>query len=317
MPPCQGTACGSPTKRDYMKQEIHLIHPTQLKALLKKDTSAALLDTREELEFSEGHIPGAISNQWFEWCSKAPSSAKSTLFEPGYWGNLNVESIEKVENALGDLGITNDGTVVVYSGGIASKGREGRVAWMLLYFGIEKVYILDGGYNAWLQAKGEVSTKVLSAHERKAKRKSFKVSLQPHRRVELNDVKRMLEEDGGTHPILVDTRSPLEFEGRLYDYQPRMGHMPRSVNIWFDRFFANDGKFIGNTEFLKLLESENILSNVKASYCEVGVRAATFSLLYELATGKVLPVYDGSLMEWSHHSDLTVISSCQTQPDEP
>lgn len=298
-----------------MKQEIKLVTPEALMNLLEAEDDIVLLDTREELEFSQGHIDGAISNQWFEWCSKAPSSAKSTLFEPGYWGNLNVQSIEKIENTLGDLGITNNGTVVVYSGGIASKGREGRLAWMLLYFGIEKVHILDGGFNAWLQAKGAVSTRLVSQDELKSKNKKFKVSLQQKRRVELADVKRMLEEDGDTHPILVDTRSPLEFEGRLYDYQPRMGHIPRSVNIWFDRYFAKDGKFIGEKEFLNLLESEKMLSNVKASYCEVGVRAATFSLLFELATGRVLPVYDGSLMEWSHHCDLTVISSCPSDPD--
>lgn len=294
-----------------MKQKIKLLTAQELNEMLESEKNIVLLDTREELEFSEGHIEGAISNQWFEWCSKAPSSAKSTLFEPGYWGNLNVESIEKVERAVGDLGITNGGKVVVYSAGIASKGREGRLAWMLLYFGLEEVYILDGGYNAWLQAKGEVSTEFVSPSKAK-----FKVALQPHRRVELADVKELLSLDKGTYPLLVDTRSPLEFEGRLFDYQPRMGHIPRSVNIWFDRYFASDGRFIGKEKFLSLLESEGARQNVKASYCEVGVRAATFSLLYELATGDVLPVYDGSLMEWSHHSDLTVISSCQAQSED-
>lgn len=294
-----------------MKQAIKLITAKELKDMLEREANIVLLDTREELEFSEGHIEGAISNQWFEWCSKAPSSAKSTLFEPGYWGNLNVESIEKVEKAVGSLGITNGGKVVVYSAGIASKGREGRLAWMLLYFGLEEVFILDGGYNAWLNAKGEVSKESVAPKAAK-----FKVTLQPHRRVELADVKKILAEDDGTHPLLVDTRSPLEFEGRLYDYQPRMGHIPRSVNIWFDRYFASDGRFIGKENFLSLLESEGARSNVKASYCEVGVRAATFSLLYELATGDILPVYDGSLMEWSHHSDLTVISSCQAQSED-
>ncbi len=294
-----------------MKRKINLINPNELKDLLGEKRNIVLLDTREELEFSESHIPGAISNQWFEWCSKAPSSAKSTLFEPGYWGNLDVESIEKVEESLGALGITNGGTVVVYSAGIASKGREGRLAWMLLYFGLEEVYILDGGYNAWLNAKGEVSKQIVSPQKAK-----FKLALQEHRRVDLQDVKKILAEDNGEYPLLVDTRSPMEFEGRLYDYQPRMGHIPRSVNIWFDRYFANDGRFIGKEKFLSLLESEGARSNVKASYCEVGVRAATFSLLYELATGDVLPVYDGSLMEWSHHSDLTVISSCQAQSED-
>jgi len=294
-----------------VKQQINLIDAAELKQLLD-GKEVVLLDTREELEFSEGHIPNAISNQWFEWCEKAPPTAKSTLFEPGYWGNLDVDSIEKVENALGDLGVTNNGTVVIYSSGIASKGRDGRVAWMLLYFGIERVYILDGGYNAWLNSSGEVSTEIT-----KPKKANFKVSLQTQRRVDLSAVKKLLDEDRGSEPLLVDTRSPLEFVGRLFDYQPRMGHIPRSVNIWFDKFFANDGRFIGKEQFLRLLESEGVrtgdAANIKASYCEVGVRAATFSLLYELATGKILPVYDGSLMEWSHNPELTVISGCQGQ----
>ena len=299
-----------------MKQSIYLIDATELKALLEREKDAVLIDTREELEFSQGHIENAVSNQWFEWCAKAPPTAKSTLFEPGYWGNLDVDSIEKIETSLGDLGITNSGTVILYSSGIASKGREGRIAWMLLYFGIEKVFILDGGYNSWLNAKGAVSTA-----EIKPKKAKFKVELQPERRIDINGVKKLLDENRGAEPLLVDTRSPMEFEGRLYDYQPRMGHIPRSVNIWFDKYFASDGRFIGKEQFLRLLESDGAISSsgsqahIKATYCEVGVRAATFALLFELATGEILPVYDGSLMEWSHNPELAVISGCQEEPD--
>ncbi len=299
-----------------MKQAIKLIDAQELKELLAGQKNVVLLDTREELEYSQGHIEGAISNQWFEWCSKAPSTAKSTLFEPGYWGNLDVDSIERIENTLGQLGVTNGGTVVVYSSGIASKGREGRVAWMLLFFGLEKVFILDGGYNCWLNSGGAVSKEASLANQKSSFEKiKFKVNLQKERRIELSSVKKLLDESHGTEPLLVDTRSPLEYEGRLYDYQPRMGHIPRSVNIWYDRLFAEDGRFIGKKEFLNLLESEGAAGNIRASYCEVGVRAAAFSLIYELATGDVLPVYDGSLMEWSHNPDLTVISSCQAQSE--
>jgi thiosulfate/3-mercaptopyruvate sulfurtransferase len=292
-----------------VKQSIHLIDAGALKELLARETDAVLIDTREELEFSQGHIENAISNQWFQWCAKAPPTAKSTLFEPGYWGNLDVDSIENIEKSLGDLGITNSGTVILYSSGIASKGREGRLAWMLLYFGIEKVYILDGGYNAWLNSRGEVSTNIVEP-----KRAKFEVALQHERRIDIDGVKKLLDGDRGCEPLLVDTRSPMEFEGRLYDYQPRMGHIPRSVNIWFDRYFASDGRFIGNEQFLSLLESEGAI-DIKATYCEVGVRAATFALLFELATGAILPVYDGSLMEWSHNPELTVISGCHDDRD--
>ncbi len=64
---------------------------------------------------------------------------------------------------------------------------------------------------------------------------------------------KILAEENGEYPLLVDTRSPMEFEGRLYDYQPRMGHIPRSVNIWFDRCaLVNDGRFIGKENFSPL-----------------------------------------------------------------
>ncbi len=35
----------------------------------------------------------------------------------------------------------------------------------------------------------------------------------------------------------------------------------------------------------------------KVSYCEVGVRASTFSLLHEIYIGEIIPVYDASVME--------------------
>lgn len=289
-----------------MQEKIRLIDVPELQELLGSKKQIVLLDTREEHEYDTRHIQNALSNQWFQWCSKAPATAKATLFEPGYWGNLDVHSVEKIEEAVGALGITNDSTVVIYSSGVASKGREGRVAWMLLYFGLEQVLILDGGFKGWMESGGEKSHETVAPSP-----KLFKVAFQENRRIQLEQVKDLLM-DGGTHPLLVDTRSPMEFEGRIFDYQPRMGHIPRSVNIWFNKLFAENGRFISKQEFLDLLESEGAAGKIKASYCEVGVRAATFSLLYELATGEVLPVYDGSLMEWANNPDLSVISSCQS-----
>lgn len=286
---------------------VSLICADELAKLIRNQKDIVLLDARISEEFERGHIPGAQSTQWFDWCSKAPAQANSELFEAGYWGNLQVENLEEAEARLGNLGITRGGTVVVYSNGLASKGREGRIAWMLLYYGLEDVRILDGGFGAWLSAGGDTNTEIFSGPKT-----NFEIVFAPERRIDLRSVRKLLEEDRGTTPLLVDTRSPDEFEGKIFDYQPRKGRLPRSVNIWFERYFEADGKFLSSEKFQALLQSENAQSGIKASYCEVGVRAATFALLYEMATGVVLPVFDGSIMEWSLNADLAVISGCQS-----
>lgn len=285
---------------------LSLIGADELSEMIKDRKDFVLLDARISEEFERGHIPGAQSTQWFDWCSKAPAQARSELFEAGYWGNLQIENLEDAEERLGKLGITRGGTVVVYSSARASKGREGRIAWMLLYYGHQDVRILDGGYQSWLSYGGESTTEIYSCA-----RSNFQIVFDQSRRIALKSVKLLLETDTGTSPLLVDTRSPDEFVGKIFDYQPRKGRLPRSVNIWFERYFTEDGKFLSCEKFLDLLKEENAVSGIQASYCEVGVRAATFALLYELATGKILPVFDGSIMEWSLDSDLVVITGCQ------
>jgi thiosulfate/3-mercaptopyruvate sulfurtransferase len=265
-----------------------------------------LVDARREHEYLDGHIPGAIWMGWEDWCDSSPVASNSILGRPGYWGVLRSAPDSWYAERLSGLGLSEDDDIVVYAGGVRSRGREGRIAWMLLYLGARSVFLLDGGWDAWLGAGGLSDISALTpAHGH------FTVSRQPDRRCTLPDL-AAADAKGGL-PRLIDTRSAEEFAGRREAYLPRRGHLPAAVNAPFTDCFQSTDHYVDAHAHKRRLEE---LADVRGkrrgvgsrptdvAYCEVGVRAALFALLHEIHTGEVMSVYDGSLIEWSLHPDL-------------
>src|SRR5206468_2542800 len=104
--------------------------------------------------YEAGHIPGAVWLGWDLWSQPAPEHAGPVLAQPGYWG-VQQDGTD-LSTRLGVAGLRDDGSIVVYSGGLRSRGREGRIGWMLLYLGARSVAILDGGWDAWLAFGGQI-----------------------------------------------------------------------------------------------------------------------------------------------------------------
>ena len=262
-----------------------------------------LLDARHIKEFDEQHIPGAMHIPWEEWNEPAPEGASTVLHQPGYWGKLAEPVIGKVAEKLTRRGIHNDSRIVVYADGYRSKGREGRIAWMLLYFGAQNVDILDGGFRNW-QKGGLVGVRPNPAA------RPFELKLDQRRQI----TKRELEKQTATNaPLLIDTRGSAEFNGLEYDYQPRLGRIPAAVSFPFRQMLRANGHFITKDEYLQIAKKLEIGAKI-VWYCEVGVRAALGALLHEIYTGDVSPVYDGSFMEWSFDPALPVECAAQQAP---
>src|SRR5262249_10227295 len=108
-------------------------------------------------------------------------------------------------------------------------------------------------------------------------------------------------------PCMVDTRSAPEFRGDCYQYIPRPGRLPASVLFDYEDLFQPDGTFVSRQQYLLLAPDEIVSGRRFLVYCEVGVRSATFALVHEAYTGQVVPVFDGSLMEWSLAPELPVL----------
>ncbi|CAN5600676.1 hypothetical protein BH11CYA1_BH11CYA1_28620 [soil metagenome] len=262
-----------------------------------------VVDSRPESEYEAGHIPTATRIGWEDWNAKPTAKGinlSSDLWEPGYWGALDNLRLEEFATRLAKLGLSNNRPVVVYADSLASKGREGRIAWMLLYLGVENVFMLDGGWSAWLNAGG-----ACDLQECRAERGSFSLRLDGRRRVSTDTLAQMCGR--GNMPTSVDTRSLSEFQGDSFDYQPRTGHLPEAVQLSYESLFEDSGSFIGREKFLALLDPRVLADPNLMTYCEVGVRASTYALLLEAYTGRVLPVYDASIMEWGADKALPLL----------
>jgi thiosulfate/3-mercaptopyruvate sulfurtransferase len=254
-------------------------------------SAAVIVDARRRGAYAEGHIPGAIRMGWEDWCAPAPAHAVSALQQKGYWGALASLTPEEFRDRLEAAGLSSDRPIVVYGDGPATRGREGRIAWMLLYLGARDVALLDGGWSGWLAAGGDSSADVPVRP-----RGRFEVHLDPRRRRTLEELRRAPGGEG--QPVYIDTRSEAEFAGQRDEYLPRRGRIPGAALVPFGTYFTEDGRYT---------QPPDVPPHRPAvAYCEVGVRAALFALLHEIHTGEIIPVYDGSFMEWSLDPELPV-----------
>jgi thiosulfate/3-mercaptopyruvate sulfurtransferase len=274
-----------------------IVTAEKLARSLTGDEAPCVVDARPRATFRQGHIPGAVSMQWEEWCQTPPPGADAVLSQPGYWGVLQDSSTTDLARRLSSLGLHEDQPIVVYADGPASKGRDGRVAWMLLYFGARQVALLDGGWRAWLASGGSVE-----AEEGEPVPGRFRVRFQEERRRTQAGVRQDL--DSGAPPALVDTRSREEIARERHPYLARDGVLPAAYHVPFETLFTPDGRFVGQTLYRERLPRELTVASEIVAYCEVGVRAASFAVLHEAYTGTVIAVFDGSHNEWALHEDL-------------
>ena len=281
-----------------------LLSKNQFTELLNGGSIDLILDARPIEEFQAGHIPGAVHIAWEQWNETAPASARPELHQPGYWGELADPHGMLVERKLRELAITNDSHIVVYADGARSKGREGRIAWMLLYLGAKNVSILNGGWRAWQT----ISHELISPQNLGTANGAFIVDTDEQRRADLSQVERAVS---GSLPqsILIDTRGTREFSGALYEYQPRMGRIPGAISLPYRTLLHANGEFIERSEYQELINSRiQPGCSIERSiwYCEVGVRAAMAALLHEFYLGDKVAVYDASFMEWALNPSLPV-----------
>lgn len=240
-------------------------------------------DNRDALkEFNEKHIVGAKFFNLNDFVDKNTSLP-----------NMLLRDEAQVEQALGNLGITNDHKIIFYDN--SRLHSSCRALWTLKMYGHNPnlLYILDGGLEAWEKYGGKFesgASKVTSA-------KKYTVNFQANLVRTLVQMKNNLH-----HPKeqVIDMRDPIRFVGGP-EIKPglRSGHIPGSVSFPFITMFESDGKFKPTEKIRKQLAGIGIdLDAPIVTSCGSGVTAAILNFQLDLLNHEQNALYDGSWSEW-------------------
>jgi thiosulfate/3-mercaptopyruvate sulfurtransferase len=242
--------------------------------------------------YAEAHIPGAIG---FDWKQDLQDQVKRDFLAPEGFGAL-----------MGSRGISNDHTVVLY--GDRNNWFAAYTYWYFLYYGHDKVKLVNGPREKWISEERATSTEVPSHPETSFEAKPGDESIRA-RRDEVNDA---LDSDTS----LVDVRSPQEYSGELiamagYEQEgaQRAGHIPGAASVPWAQAVNEDGTFKSADELRELYTSKGVVADGKPiiAYCRIGERSAhTWFVLHELLGEGHVQNYDGSWTEWGNLVDVPI-----------
>ena len=237
-------------------------------------------------KYDEGHIPGAIGLRW-----------DTDLSDQDQRDILKKKDFESL---LGELGITEESTVVFYGNGHIPNWFAVFAYWEFKYYGHEDARVLDGGKDYWVENDYPLTEDEpdFPATEYTARGPFENI------RAYKDDVDKARE----SGIPMVDVRSPEEFTGELIappeldETAQRGGHIPGASNVPVPTNLRDDGRFLPPEELSALYAEAGIDGNeTVVTYCRVGERSAiAWFALQELLGFEDVHNYDGSWTEWGN-----------------
>jgi thiosulfate/3-mercaptopyruvate sulfurtransferase len=241
-----------------------------------------VLDVRPKARYQAGHVPGALS------------------VDPATWARAFQDGRDGVDwgKRLGGLGIATVTKVAVYDDSFAKDAA--RVWWILRYWGVADVRLLNGGLPAWKAAGLPLSTEDAPAPAQ------VSVPLQPaaNRLARQADVLEMVRQKAGQ---LVDARSEGEFCGTA-ETAKRNGAIPGAKHLeWSDLLDPKSQRFKPAPEIQQLFQDAGIdPAKPATTYCQSGGRASVMAFALELMGAKDVRNYYASWAEWGNREDTPI-----------
>lgn len=241
--------------------------------------------------YEKGHIKKAVG---WNWTTQLQDNVRRDLLGQ-----------KQVEELLGNSGISNGTTVVLY--GDNNNWFAAYALWQLKYYGHHDVRLMNGGRKKWELEGRPFTTEVPSFPRTNYKASSPDENVRARRELVFDTLDKKSRH-------LVDVRSPDEFTGKVIappgmtETAQRGGHIPGAANIPWAKAANDDGTFKSYDELDKLYESQGVRPDRETiAYCRIGERSSHtwFVLKYLLGFDKVRN-YDGSWTEWGNLVDAPI-----------
>lgn len=255
------------------------------------DPRLVILDARFSLDdeewgqraYLEGHVPGAV------YADTATHLAGEII--PGVTGRRPFPDAEIFAAQLGLWGIDESTQVVTYD---ADGGRmsAARVWLMLKWMGHDRVAVLDGGWQAWLAAGGEVTADV---PERAST--TYPMRLRPELLADVDEVDAYRQR---SRTCVFDSRGAEGYHGGGVYHDAVRGHIA-GAGLADRANTTNADLTFRSPEELRAYYGD-LLDGVAPSdviyYCGSGITAAQNVLAMSIAGLEGSRMYVGSWSEW-------------------
>lgn len=255
------------------------------------DPALVILDARFSLDdelwgartYLESHIPGAL------YADTATHLAGEII--PGVTGRRPFPDPEVFAAQLGAWGIDESTQVVTYD---ADGGRmsAARVWLMLRWMGHDRVAVLDGGWQAWLAAGGDVTADVPPRETTR-----YPVRLRPELLADIDEVDEYRQRP---RTCVFDSRGAEGYHGGGVYHDPVRGHIAgagladRANTTNADLTFRTPDEL--RAYYLDLLDGVDPREVIY--YCGSGITAAQNVLAMSIAGLEGSRMYVGSWSEW-------------------
>ncbi|MFP4395174.1 MAG: sulfurtransferase [Anaerolineales bacterium] len=253
------------------------------------DENLMILDTQPNVhDYIKAHIPGAIYMN--EGLFRIPKNGLPAQYVP--------ETV--IELLFRRVGLEADRPVVVYTGaGLFSGWGNGLEQTMMAYtlarFGHKNVYVLDGGFEQWMQDEGPISQVFPEVTE-----SNFGVEVQREYFVAYDSFRTLKDRD---NVILLDARPANVYEGQGPWIKP--GHIPGALNVPWKTFMTDENprKLRSDDEIQAILDKHEITpEKTVICSCGTGREATNEFLLFKWYLGfPKVKIHEGSFTEWSSY----------------
>ncbi len=257
---------------------------------LMQEKEIVLVDVGSKEDFALGHIPGAVHTEIGSW---RRSVKKHKV----------MRSVEEIETAIKELGISNDSYVVIYGHNKKKEAlKSSYVALAMITHGLKEVSILDGAYEEWIDDEERAVSKKLPIRLVG----NFKAAKDPNIIVDMAYVKKKINKV----PML-EARPAVFYYGTLRSQGvKRIGHIPKAMSSYWKDKFLLDGT-LQDEEVLKEIFVDGFKLDPKKEvvlYCTGGLEASmNWYILSQHLKFTKAKIYDSSLREWANRDDTPLV----------